>query len=290
MNKSVNTGFKFDKCSERYHTNNLSFYNWAYNIFFSCHCPRVGSYVFKWKRNFALFFIYIKNNNLYSISFWKYFLRIWNSSPAHFRNVDKSVNAAEINKRTKVSNSWYCTSYFFTCFKCCEYSCFLFFSLFRKKSLSAADYTVFSSVKLNNIKCEFCSVINAEVFYKSSCNLWWRYKYLDSVSNSNQTALNNFYNLTCYSCFFFKSLFDFFHTLLRFYFLLRKKYVSVSVVNAYNKNFYFIAGLYNLAGNNTCVAAEFSSGDDTVWLVSKVYGNLFAGCRNNCTFNNISCM
>ncbi len=75
------------------------------NIFVRCESPRVRRYVLKGERNFALFLVDVKNNDLYSIAFGKDFSGIGDSAPAHLGDVDKSVYSAEVNKRSEIRKS-----------------------------------------------------------------------------------------------------------------------------------------------------------------------------------------
>ena len=98
MNKSVNTRNNFCKCAERHKFYNFHICDITNLIGIRKDLPRIGCWILITKRNSSLFLIKTDNVNINLITNVKNIRRLLYTLPAQFRNMDHSINAANINK------------------------------------------------------------------------------------------------------------------------------------------------------------------------------------------------
>ncbi len=290
MNQAIYAGLQLYERAKRHHTYNLAFYDGTNCVFVHSQFPGVHVRILQGKADFAFFLVYIQNENFYRLTFFQNLSGIGNSAPAHFGNMNQTINTAQIHKRAEICQSAYRTSDLGACFDCFKQRCTLRCNLLFHKSLSSADNAALYPVHLNDVEFQILTLEHAQVFDKSIGNLGRRDKYSHAVHHCDQAALYNVCDSACHNRFIVKGRFNLLHALLFFDTLSGQEYIAVAIVHANNEYLDLIARLNCLTGNYCDISAELASGDNTIRFEAQVYGNFLVYNLNYGAFYNIARM
>lgn len=148
VKQCVHTWLQLNKRAEISHTCHTAVYHVANRILVSCVNPWISLRELKAQGN--LLSLDILNQYSYLIPCPEYLLRILNTAPAHLGNMKKSVCAAQIDKRAKVSYVLNCSVNRIAWLDSCEQFFFQLRLLCNQKLFPVADDS-------SSLRIEFCN-------------------------------------------------------------------------------------------------------------------------------------
>ena len=161
MKECVNSRCKLNESTEVCHARYLSCNNFSYREILSCVHPRICLRELKAERDLRVMDIFYEYFQL--IAYMEELLRIVNSSPGHLRDVEQSVNTAQINKSTEICHILHSSFYCVANLQLSKELFLLLSALSNKKLSSVTDHTISSRVKFADHELDLFSFIFAEI-------------------------------------------------------------------------------------------------------------------------------